>query len=73
MGVGQWLQELRGRLDSQLVGVGLSFPVFCFIDFLRSGSKHLASKSTYRGASCSYAAMGARENFDSVSRVESAH
>jgi hypothetical protein len=40
---------------------------------LRSGSKHLASQSTDRGASCSYAAMGARENFDSGSRVESAH
>src|SRR6202012_3351262 len=40
---------------------------------LRSGSRHLASQSTDRGASCSYAAMGARENFDSGSRVESAH
>jgi hypothetical protein len=40
---------------------------------LRSGSKHLASQSTDRGASCSYAAMGARENFESGSRVESAH
>jgi hypothetical protein len=37
------------------------------------GSKNLASQSTDRGASCSHAAMGAREKFDSVARVESAH
>jgi hypothetical protein len=46
----------------------------CFVSStLRSGSKHLASRSTGRGASCSYAAMGAQENFDFVLRVDSAH
>src|ERR1700737_2907633 len=39
----------------------------------RTKSKHLSTQSTDRGASCSYAAMGARENFDSVGRVESDH
>jgi hypothetical protein len=50
----------------------LSFPVFYFIDFAL-GIQNLASRSTVRSASCSYAAMGARENFDSVSRIEFAH
>jgi hypothetical protein len=36
-------------------------------------SKHFSTQSTDRGASCSYAAVGVRENSDSVSRVESDH
>jgi hypothetical protein len=50
--------------------------LFCFIDialWLRSGSEHSSTQSTVTGASCSNAAMGAREDFYSVSRFVCAH